>query len=175
MGWLFSARWLERKDLIKHLTEDNGIKTLKHCLVGNNLWCLHEIESLREPGYTRFICLYKMQGPAACSKGYTGMDKDWWGYKDVCETMGPVELSCPASYLDLCTAPESNYAYEWRQRVYTRDRHLKACKAGVMIHYAERLYKIIKRRSPTSWLLETEHGVRLRAGIRVISQAEVVL
>lgn len=42
MGWLFGH--YERRSLIEHLVNGNGLKTVKHCLVGNNLWCVHERE-----------------------------------------------------------------------------------------------------------------------------------
>jgi hypothetical protein len=172
MGWLFSSAWLERKDLIKHLVEGNGIKTLKHCTVGNNLWCVHEIE--RRPGVIcRFICLYMMKGPHNCGKGYEGYDKDFWGYKDVDETMGPCETSCPVSYLEMCTAPEGTYAYEWRQRVYARGRNARALKIGSKWKVGERIAMVIKRRSPNAFLIELD-GTRYRCGIDTLLGREAV-
>jgi hypothetical protein len=173
MGWLFSESWPTRKDLIRHLTEGNGVKTLKHCTVGNNLWCLHEYENYRYPGNTiKYVCLYKM--------AYHGKDLKGWGYKGIDETMGPVELSCPASYLDMCTAPEGNYAYDWRQRVYERDRKLKQMKIGTKVKYGENTYQIVKRRSPSSWLVKMFSNISgefietYRAGARWLLACEVV-
>ena len=171
MGWLFSERWLERKDLIKHLVEGNGLKTLKHCTVGNNLWCVHEIKYGNN--LIKFICLYKMQGPTR-NKNYSGMDKDWWGYKDIDESMGPVELSCPVSYLEMCTAPEGMYAYEWRQRVYARGRKLRAAVPGAKFRSPERIYTITKRRSPSSWYAKCNNGMAWRLGARYLSQLELI-
>lgn len=172
MGWLYSSRWLERKDLIKHLTEGNGVKTLKHCLVGNHLWCVHEYAL---PHRTiRFVCLYLMKGPHNCGKGYTGSDKDWWGYKDVDETMGPCELTCPVSYLEMCTAPESHYAYEWRQRVYERGRKARSLKVGSRWKWGDKVVEIIKRRSPSSFLVRAyEHDV-YRCSLNALLRMEAV-
>lgn len=165
MGWLFSSRWLERKDLIKHLTEGNGVKTLKHCLVGNHLWCVHEYEL---PHRTiRYICLYLMQGPLPRNNKYDGDDRNWWGYKDVDETMGPCETSCPVSYLEMCTAPENKYAYEWRQRVYARGRNARALKVGSRWKIGNKVAEILKRRSPNAFLIDMD-GMRYRCGIRYL-------
>ena len=145
MGWLFSERWLKRSDLIKHLVENKGgAKVVKHCCVGNHLWMVMEAD--RRPGVMcRFIVLCLMKGPHNCGKGYTGADKDWWGYKDIDETMGPNELSCPPSYLRMCTAPENTYAYEWRQRVYAREAERKArpkITVGMKLMYGRQIYTV---------------------------------
>lgn len=171
MGWLFSSRWLERKDLVEHLVNGNGVKTLKHCCVGNNLWCVHEIEGRQYP--IRFVTLYKMQGPTPRNSKYNGADHDWWGYKDVCETMGPTETSCPASYLRMCTAPESDYAYRWRQRVYALDAKKQHFKKGTTWKYGNKLYTIIKRLSPSIFLADGEDGYRWRIRTNQLLQAEM--
>lgn len=72
MGWLFSSNWPTRKDLIDHLCEGNGVKTLKRCFKGNNMWAVQQTEA----GIT-FAVLYLMQP-----------SKYGWGYKDIDETMG---------------------------------------------------------------------------------------
>lgn len=110
MGWLFSQRWSTRKDLIDHLVKENSaVETLKHCCVGNNLWCVHRINE----GDT-FICLYMMQ----LHRG----DFPYWGYKDIDESMGPYQVNCPLSYLEGLSAAEG-YAIEWRKRV--REYHAR--------------------------------------------------
>ena len=40
MGWLFG--WNTRKELADHLISGNGVRTLKHCFKGNNLWAVQE-------------------------------------------------------------------------------------------------------------------------------------
>lgn len=37
-------------------------------------------------------------------------------YKDMCETMGPTESTCPARILDLLTPTDHEYAIAWRER-----------------------------------------------------------
>lgn len=39
-----------------------------------------------------------------------------WGYKDIDETMGPVESGAPASLLDLLSPTTVPYALDWRER-----------------------------------------------------------
>ena len=39
-----------------------------------------------------------------------------WGYKDMDETMGPVEASAPLALLDLLSPTTHGYALDWRQR-----------------------------------------------------------
>jgi len=106
MGWMFSPAWPTRKHLITQLTERNGVETLRHCCTGNNLWCVHRLSN-----GVKFICLYMMQKHKIDGEVC-------WGYKDIDESMGPNAITCPVSYLEMCTAPEGPYGYEWRQRVY---------------------------------------------------------
>lgn len=131
MGWLFG--WNTRKELIENLVSGNGVKTLKHCMVGNNMWAVQEYD--RTDGTTaRFICLYMMQG-----RNYSG---DGWGYKGVSEDMGPTETSCPASYLDLVPDP-GGYATEWRARVQARALRAKQkFSVGQQVKLWGRTYKV---------------------------------
>jgi hypothetical protein len=39
-----------------------------------------------------------------------------WGYKDIDESMGPVEVNCPLSFLD-GLSPATGFATKWRERV----------------------------------------------------------
>lgn len=43
-----------------------------------------------------------------------------FGYKDMDETMGPVQSECPARILSLLTETKNEYAKEWRQRCWDR-------------------------------------------------------
>ena len=77
MGWLFG--WNTRKELVDHLCEGNGVKTLKRCFKGNNMWAVQQTED----GLV-FAVLYLIKG--------RNESRDGWGYKDVDETMGPYVL-----------------------------------------------------------------------------------
>jgi hypothetical protein len=176
MGWLFSERWRERSELIKHLTEGNGLKTLKHCCKGNNLWCVHEYEKDGTP--VRFVCLYMMKRPHNCGAGYTGNDKDWWGYKDVDESAGPYYYNCPLSYLDDLTEPDTGYSKKWRETVreYWRKANRKL-EPGMKISVFGHDYVITGR----PWrngdysvdMVGGANGLRLRR--RYVKDVEVLL
>jgi hypothetical protein len=122
MGWCFG--WQTRKGLINHLTDHrshskpNGdetvFTTLARCFIGNikrkgTLWAVqqsayrigqHGEWQLGQP----FIIAYLLD---------YGGSKHEWGYKDVEESMGPLETNCPLAYLDMAPAESP----EWRERV----------------------------------------------------------
>lgn len=104
MGWLFG--WNTRRQLIDHLVHTNGVKTLKHCFKGNNMWAVQE--GTKQDGSTiRFIALYLLRS-----------SRDGWGYKDMDESAGPYYYNCPPGYLDMVKDVEPiGYAKEWREKV----------------------------------------------------------
>lgn len=159
MGWLFGH--YERSTLVKHLTDGNGVKTIKHCLVGNNLWCVHEHDG------QRWACLYLLRGsPRIKDDPYN------WGYKDVDETMGPNEISFPYTWLDLLTPTDSKYANEWRARVKARGEKLQKATVGSKWQGYGHTFEIIKRRGPTSFRAKDEYGEMWRLTSRNISKME---
>lgn len=159
MGWLFG--YYERRTLIEHLVNGNGVKTLKHFLSGNNLWCVHEHDG------QRWACLYLLRGsPRIKNDPYN------WGYKDVCESMGPNELSFPYTWLDLLTPTDSQYANEWRARVKARGEKLQKATVGSKWQGYGHTFEIIKRRGPTSFRAKDEYGEMWRLTSRNISKME---
>ena len=110
MGWSF-AHNATRADVIKELTatraESNGTTwtTLAHATRGNVLYYVVEITK-PEAAPRRFIGVSLL----AAERGYG------WGSKDMEESMGPCEVSCPLSYLDMVPDPGS-YATKWREHV----------------------------------------------------------
>jgi len=54
-----------------------------------------------------------------------------WGYKDMDESMGPCDTSCPVKYLDMVPDP-GGYATEWRAKVRAANR-LKATKSKIVV------------------------------------------
>lgn len=159
MGWLFG--YYERRTLIEHLVNGNGVKTLKHFLSGNNLWCVHEHDG------QRWACLYLLRGsPRIKNDPYN------WGYKDVCESMGPNEISFPYTWLDLLTPTDSKYANEWRARVKARGEKLQKATIGSKWQGYGHTFEIIKRRGPTSFRAKDEYGEMWRLTSRNISKME---
>lgn len=145
MGWLFGH--YERSTLVKYLTDGNGVKTIKHCLVGNNLWCVHEHDG------QRWACLYLLRGSPRIKD-----DPCNWGYKEIDESMGPNEISFPYTWLDLLTPTDSKYANEWRTRVKARGEKLQKVTVGSKWQGYGHTFEIIKRRSPTSFRAKDEYG-----------------
>lgn len=161
MGWLFG--YYDRRSLIEHLINGNGVKTLKHFLSGNNLWCVHEHDG------QRWACLYLLRGsPRIKNDPYN------WGYKDVCESMGPNEISFPYTWLDLLTPTDSKYANEWRARVKARGEKLQKATVGSKWQGYGHTFEIIKRRGPTSFRAKDEYGETWRLTSRNISKMENV-
>lgn len=159
MGWLFGH--YERRTLIEHLVNGNGVKTLKHFLSGNNLWCVHEHDG------QRWACLYLLRGsPKVKNDPYN------WGYKDVCESMGPNEISFPYTWLDLLTPTDSKYANEWRARVKARGEKLQKATIGSKWQGYGHTFEIIKRCGPTSFRAKNEYGETWRLTSRNISKME---
>lgn len=129
MGWLFTGG-ASRKDIIEHVTrrEENDervFETLAKTCRGNNLWTVQRVTRKRDGSTSTFICLYKL-----------GSDKGFgWGYKDITESMGPYDVSCPLAYLDLAT---DGIDADWREKVVR--------------HNAQReLIQTWKRRSNRFW------------------------
>lgn len=126
MGWLFG--WDTRKQLADHLLNDNGLKTIKHCFKGNNIWAVQEYtypDSHANAGQTvQFIALYLIKGPVF-GRGHL---RDGWGYKDMDESAGPCHYNCPISYLDMVPDP-GGYATEWRAKV--REHHAMSSRKFV--------------------------------------------
>lgn len=161
MGWLFG--YYERRTLIEHLVNGNGVKTLKHFLSGNNLWCVHEHDG------QRWACLYLLRGsPRIKNDPYN------WGYKDVCESMGPNEISFPYTWLDLLTPTDSKYANEWRARVKARGEKLQKATVGSKWQGYGHTFEIIKRCGPTSFRAKDEYGEMWRLTSWNISAMENV-
>ena len=165
-GWLIG--WASRSSLIEHLTSCNGVKTLKRFFSGNDMWTVQET-----PTGERFICLYKIVG---------GRGQDW-GYKDIDESMGPYETSCPLSFFDMVPCPEG-YAVEFRERcreAHAR-RHQPVKVGDVVLLTGGKCYRITK--AERGRLLGVDAGVGTNAYtvyriprsrlVRVIAQTQPV-
>lgn len=163
MGWLFG--WDDRKSLIRHLTEGNGVKTLKKALIGNDMWCVHE--SQRDTGeIVRWACLYMLR------RGHA--NGPHWGYKDVDESMGPNHTNFPHSYLALLTEPINDYSRNWRGAVQRRNDLSKSVTVGSKWKYGGVVYEIIRRRNPTSFLVTTEGGFGFKMKLDQFFSAEKI-
>jgi len=118
MGWLFT-QGASKTDVIRELTRDQSTdervyRTLRKCLRGNTMYALVESGPVGET--RKWIGVFML-----------GSERDFgWGYKDVDESMGPVQCDCPVSYLDEADEPVNEYAREWRETCRTRAARRKA-------------------------------------------------
>lgn len=103
MGWYYETT--SRAELIQRLIRPRAHATcIKHCCVGNVLWTVWKPnDDKRALGAENWI------GCDLMERAPDGM----WGYKDMCEDMGPYYYSCPLSYLELAPAVNA----EWRKMV----------------------------------------------------------
>ena len=138
MGWLFTygskrAELIAERCALREWTRSDGVlvkdAVLAHCYRGGvfkgTFYAVHErtvSEPDKAPDVERWIEVTLMQ-----CHNYPGYGMSW-GYKDMEETMGPCEVSCPLGYLDMvpepkCAAdcPKDGHGHEWarlwRQRV----------------------------------------------------------
>lgn len=135
MGWLFTWNDTKEELLERRLRAPSrfveGCELLHSSVVGNNHWYL-----LKDKTGRVSIGLDKMAA---------GGKNEGWGYKDMDETCGPVEVNCPLSFLDKASEP-TGYAIEWREKVrqYHAKRKAKktAIAAGVVVKYGNECYRL---------------------------------
>lgn len=120
MGWLFRPGW-DLKSMIAELCEDKSwensegepveLETIDREYIMSTpsigrLWTLKETR-IDGDVVSRTIVLYLCQYHPS----------EGWGYKDVEETMGPVDKDCPVRLIDQAAEPPNEYAREWREQV----------------------------------------------------------
>ena len=129
MGWSFK-RGATKQDIIDDLlkpwdwvskAEDEnwtgkpaGTRTesvvLAYRCVGNSLWYVRETTITKPsevPATTKWI-------------GVSLLDQDGsygWGHKDMDESMGPYDSSCPVEFLDMAPQPEGEFCEKWREAI----------------------------------------------------------
>ncbi len=107
MGWLFT-QGASRRDIISCLVqpeenENRRWETITHCLRGNVLWSIIKLTKKPKNISETFIGCHVLRN----EKSYG------WGYKELCESVGPYYYTCPIKYLKM--APVANQA--WRDEV----------------------------------------------------------
>lgn len=128
MGWTFSYDNSRREIIARRTqgtTQADGTRweCLRHTAIGNVLWTVWEVT----PGDTtkpasRFI---------GCDLLASGGKSMGWGYKDMCESMGPCYYTCPLSYLEM--VPPRNEEWRAMVREYHAARSRKVSIGDVLI------------------------------------------
>lgn len=131
MGWTYSASWPTKKAMIDYCTGEalggpGKVTTIAKAVRGNTLWTVIEYgaDSGRFPAGTRAILCFLLGSDLKHSGG--------WGYKDMDESMGPCDISCPVSFLDMVPDP-GGYATEWRAKVRAHAERKAALKANLAV------------------------------------------
>lgn len=104
MGYTSCTSWNKKSDVINELKRD---LSKYHLIIADKststgYWAV--IEKLETKKRHIFFALIKKHG------------KDFY-MKDMDESMGPADLSCPVKFFDMVPCPETGYAKEWRERV----------------------------------------------------------
>ncbi len=115
MGWLINHRGLGPHETVDSRmreelswSDHDARSGDKHTIIASatvgSTWyaALEIVRASGERSVVALVCLTTRRGG--------------FGYKDMDETMGPNECSCPARILDLLTETDSEYAIEWRKR-----------------------------------------------------------
>ena len=157
MGW--TTGYNSRNEVVAEVTKSwendlRRIEVVKKFFSGNNLWCVFEQTSkAASTDVERFIVVFLIR----CWK-VQGGDFDW-GYKDVSESMGPCEVSCPLSFLELVPDP-GGYGTAWRQRVreYHARRNQKLIRNQIVKLTNGREYRITALRGRRIYGTEVATG-----------------
>jgi hypothetical protein len=165
MGWLISYSDTKSETIARRTrTEVSADGTRrwsypKSCVRGNCLWKIAVIEDMKDGEWVevmRIIALDLLR---------SGGPDMGWGYKDIDETMGPVETSCPISYLDMVPCPDSEYARKWRERVRERAAGKKAVTDVIRaMKIGDRLY-LRKGCEPEYVILSSKRPLRGHNGL----------
>lgn len=179
MGWLFSTRWNNREELREHLVNGNGVKTLKSCWKGNNLWTVGEYtypdNHIDRPGRTiLYVGLY------LCAKHGKGMDG--WGYKDMDESAGPNYYNCPLGYIEMVEAHEKangygpiGYAEAWRKDVRERLARSKVKLAdGQRIKLYQQEYTVLASMGRQGYRIKNTSGDIYRMRCNQVAAVEIL-
>lgn len=115
MGWTVTFD-SNRRQLIQErtrsATQADGTRweCLRHTAVGNVLWTVWEVTPADPKPPMAYREPYRYIGCDLLAPGRKG---EGWGYKDLCESMGPCYNTCPLSYLDMAPVADA----DWRAQV----------------------------------------------------------
>ena len=124
MGWTFmtaqhytAAGKVDRKAECESLLNKKIYQVVKSAMVGAT--CYMAVKQLYAQQNGREVPIPTAQQPVFAVVVKTGSDaKNGYnfGYKMMDETVGPTDDNCPAGILNLLTAPQNQWAAEWRER-----------------------------------------------------------
>lgn len=123
MGWLFYDKTPANiEDEIRRLctghTPERSMAPVRMALVGSTWYVAVRVQYASPEEARRQISLFELQADNSFVFAAVILTQisGGWGYKDLDETVGPVESRAPAAILDLLSPTTDNWALEWRQR-----------------------------------------------------------
>ena len=133
MGWLFTYG-IRRADLIAERTERRErvvelptcsyrivSRCIAHCYRGSAwrgvLWSVREHWWLNLEDGSEVLPPVRFIACDLLEYHRDGQRGDSWGYKDLCESSGPCEVSCPLSYLVMVPIEQYGGNARWRECV----------------------------------------------------------
>ena len=136
MGWWYPHHTRSARELIAYIMQElhqpeKGRRVLARAVraFGHRMWTV-----LQNPDGQKYIVLFLMHQDS----------EGTWGYKDIEESCGPVELDCPLKYLDMVDPPSNQWATDWRAAVRqhhatqkAKTEHLKGLRVGDQVHLRE--------------------------------------
>lgn len=125
MGWTESSEWGSKESLVQYLTSPSylgdSLKLIASAVRGQTLWevveCVRDTQYHRE-GHRVILCFLMRANSGS------------WAYKDMDESMGPYDASCPLKFFDMVPDPGADAtAFRARTRAAVA---AKAAKRGVI-------------------------------------------
>lgn len=159
MGWDFycDKSWTKAR-IVADKVAGNDMRwdghqatVIAHALRGNHLWRVVE-----KPDGSRFIALDLLR---------SGGRDSGWGYKGLCESVGPREVDCPLGFLDM-VPPNDDYGWRDSVRAYHANKRARASvklAPGMPVTIYGKAYTIIRKREPRGWIVRGQDGRIYRA------------
>lgn len=109
MGWTFTHK--PNGMTVKEFFQKEYMScTIHDCKVVNRTTAYMAVSSNKKPEQVFAV---------VCLLAYRPKDYNFnFGYKDMDETCGPCEATCPISVLDKLTTTDNEYAKKWRERAW---------------------------------------------------------
>ena len=193
MGWLFQNQKLRHETPADYITRtftyDGEIRrstVLATATVGNVIYAAIRNEEKETGRAYVFAAVVLFRNSA----------RDGFGYKDMCESMGPVECDCPDRIMRLLSPvediPQPSFTAAWRARVAARKAERRGAResaAAIVVGDIVRLpnevtlrpggvraraFRLVGRRKRTRLFEPLDHpGVICRLSARLLADASV--
>lgn len=128
MGWTFMKKPRDVKEYFREQLTFNDNKVLDIAILHRSTMyaAVHNTKSGEV-----WAAIFPLKFVPNASDGYD------FGYKDMDETMGPVESECPERILKLLTPTDREYAIQWRERCWDTIKLRKLFRKGNRIRFEE--------------------------------------